>query len=657
MKNKIAICIVLIFYSFRIYSQITTTITSTTNSVCNGLGCNYNGPSILINEVMLSPNVFDGSIFGSGLGFMPNTNTGEWIELFNPDKCNSVDISCYFLGNSTLDSFPPRVIYPGGYRIPENTIVPPNGFCVIRGFNATPVPSNLLVQNGGNTIEIIVDTSRVCLGGGTRLWFPNAGGWFAFYNRNGEVQDAIYWNDTLNFCSHCHPCNPQGCLYTDSLSSLNEIHYSNKNYINSLPLVLGSSFCRIPDGGNWLLNTPQTPTIGNCNDTCITTPTITCNGTATVLVAGGTPPYSYHWHQGYLQTGATATGLCEGWNYVTITDANGLTKTDSVLVGLINFDATISVLSPIGCHDDNNASLKVIPIGGTLPFNFLWNNNSTNQTISNLSAGNYSVIIRDTNNCIDSAQITILNPDIISLNNIKKDAICNYDCNGKIIFSATGGQHPYTFFVNNIQYNDSLTGLCPANYIVKIIDINNCQNVENISINYLSSINALANISPLIGDEPLEVFFNNITPNSTTYNWNFGDGNFSFDENTSYTYLNYGDYLTYYIVSNAFGCSDTLEQKIVVNPTLKVFVPNIFTPNGDGFNDSFIPDLNYQVDKYDLWINNRWGDKLFYSNNQNINWDGTYKGNQSAEGVYFFILNIFFANIEYKYHGSVTLLR
>ena len=61
--------------------------------------------------------------------------------------------------------------------MPAGTIVPARGFVVVRGINAPAVPANLLLANGGRTVEVIVNTGNsVCIGGGFRLWFPDSGG-------------------------------------------------------------------------------------------------------------------------------------------------------------------------------------------------------------------------------------------------------------------------------------------------------------------------------------------------------------------------------------------------------------------------------------------------------------------------------------------------
>ena len=151
--------LLLFFKSDWTFAQMGATFSTTLNTNCNGSGCSYVGPSILINELMISPVDFDGSISGfGGVG----EGRGEWIELYNPNLCEPVDISCYYLGNYTAEG-------SGGYVIPSGTIIPPAGFCLIRGGNAAPLASNLLVQNGGNVVEIVVPYNisdpGVCAGG------------------------------------------------------------------------------------------------------------------------------------------------------------------------------------------------------------------------------------------------------------------------------------------------------------------------------------------------------------------------------------------------------------------------------------------------------------------------------------------------------------
>ncbi|MCX6269790.1 MAG: gliding motility-associated C-terminal domain-containing protein [Bacteroidetes bacterium] len=323
--NEIILVLVLLLPAGRVIGQLNLTTQSGINNYCGG--CSYNLSSILINELMISPDSGDGSIFGNDL-----TRRGEWIELYNPDSCCKRDISCYFLGNCAPDG-DPEPNYGGGFEIPPGNIIPPSGFVIVRGTHAGAVPPSLLVQNGGRTVEIVVDTNLdVCIGMGSRLWFPNAGGWFAFYDETGVPQDAIFWNDSLNFDHTGNPCNPiGGCPFSGVLCSFEQIPANKKTYISSYDPVLGESFRREPDGGPWVIGQQGIPTYGTCNILpCAQLPP--CDGNITVSASGGTPPYTYQWSDCREQNTNSATSLCAGNYCVTVTDALGIQATicDSV---------------------------------------------------------------------------------------------------------------------------------------------------------------------------------------------------------------------------------------------------------------------------------------------------------------------------------------
>jgi gliding motility-associated-like protein len=358
MKKNTSLFFYFIFlFSTSLNAQLTLSFSTTLNHGCNGNPCNYSGPSILINEVMLTPSIGDGSMYD-----LDNTRRGEWIELYNPDQCKSIDISCYYLGNNAHD--PDN--YGGGYRIPDNTIVPPMGFVVIRGEYAPAVPSNLLIQNGGKTIELIADNqaNNICIeNGGNRLWFPNAGGWFAFYNRDGVPQDAISWNSLTNSCMSCPPCIASATSCNDAafLAAYDAISVNNKSYITPLdPLSFkGQSWRRIPDGANWNEN-PASPTMGDCNTICNPPPVISCDGTATVNVSGGTPPYTFSWNTPQTNTTSTATALCQDTYCVSVKDAMNMQET--ACVNILNYSPPLTFAPvPVIYLNDEVKFLDLVP--------------------------------------------------------------------------------------------------------------------------------------------------------------------------------------------------------------------------------------------------------------------------------------------------------
>lgn len=333
LSNSKIMSIALLLCSLTTIGQIEVTFETTENANCGGSECDYDGPGILINEIMMAPLTLDGdgSLWGGLSG-----QSGEWIELYNPDFCEPVDVSCYYLGNSASDG----LLYPGGYVIPAGIVVPPAGFLIIRGVNADPVPADLLVENGGNTIELVVEsdaniTGQVCVGGGSRLWFPNAGGWFAFYDSFGEPQDAIRWANAPASALAGQPCVPPfpSCQSANSLVSYNDFPADRKENIysgTSAANFQGQSFRRIPDGGVW--SGAAEATYGTCNAECIDPIVSTCNGTATVIASGGGGDYAYQWDDAQLQTTQTAVGLCAQEYCVLVVDGLGNSTTECVTI-------------------------------------------------------------------------------------------------------------------------------------------------------------------------------------------------------------------------------------------------------------------------------------------------------------------------------------
>lgn len=355
MKKILLFSLYLLAASWTSAQSFTVSVSGTVNTDCIGQGCFYDGPTILINEVMLAPTEYDGSLVNSS---HYTNGGGEWIELYNPHKCDSVDISCYFLGNNARDNSFLSGDWGGGFALPPGTVVPPQGFCLVRGFRAPPVPDSLLVQNGGNVVEVVVDQS-CCMGvGGGRFWFPNFGGWFAFYDANGVPQDAISWGVASNSCMTCPPCLPKtDCPFADTLPSYSEIPEDRRHVLTTASIqdYSGEVYYRSPDGGEWE-SVPGYATYATCNADCNEPPLISCAGTATATPNGGTPPYTYLWNDPSAQTTETAVGLCAGTYSVTVTDANNHTATSSVTI--VNFEPPIDFVPAPVCLSLPDASAE-----------------------------------------------------------------------------------------------------------------------------------------------------------------------------------------------------------------------------------------------------------------------------------------------------------
>ena len=137
------------------------------------------------------------------------------------------------------------------------------------------------------------------------------------------------------------------------------------------------------------------------------------------------------------------------------------------------------------------------------------------------------------------------------------------------------------------------------------------------------------------------VSFNNNSTGATNYFWDFaGVGNSNL-ENPEFIFSGIGIYNITLTATSDYGCSDVISQLIEIGTGSTFFVPNSFTPDGNGINDRFIP-VSYgtTIDHYSLKIYNRWGELIFTSKNIIDGWDGSYKGGTVQEDMYIWVIEL-----------------
>jgi gliding motility-associated-like protein len=423
------------------FSQLTLTATSTPNYVCNGNDCEYSGPTILINEIQIAPTNYDGSIWGKNC----SDRCGEWIELYNPHKCEPVDISYYFMGNHSYED-PDKKGFSGGLLIPEGTVIPSRGFCLIRGVNAPAVDPKYLVKNGGRTVEIVVDSISVktCIGSGaSRLWFPNDGGWFAFYDRNGVPQDAISWGKAAYSCTYCNPCTPPSPYFSGVLPSYDDISFGRKTRLGNGSVGVNKSantYKRYRDGESWY-SVAHTATMGYCNFACIEAPLTSCNGTATVSVTGGTPPYTFKWDDSELQTTSTAEGLCARIYTVTVTDKNNLTATATVEVSAYVPEIKLPAHDPVCLNTPAFEWQGITPTGGFFSGAGI-DNMTFDPAVAEVGTHELTYIYVDNHDCLNSVKTSITVNPLPVLEQPADVSLCAGDT---FSFSAFTGTYMSTF--------------------------------------------------------------------------------------------------------------------------------------------------------------------------------------------------------------------
>lgn len=158
-------------------------------------------------------------------------------------------------------------------------------------------------------------------------------------------------------------------------------------------------------------------------------------------------------------------------------------------------------------------------------------------------------------------------------------------------------------------------------------------------------------------------FTNESTGNIINYTWDFGDGSTSNEENPNHDFQNPGPYDISLIVETVGGCLDTIEYRIIIESALKIFIPNIFSPNRDGINDDFQVYFKGDFKSYHLFIYDRWGNQVFESEDPLDIWNGKFNERAVLQGVYSYVLEyqiLDIVTLEYvnkSIGGSVTLIR
>ena len=148
---------------------------------------------------------------------------------------------------------------------------------------------------------------------------------------------------------------------------------------------------------------------------------------------------------------------------------------------------------------------------------------------------------------------------------------------------------------------------------------------------------------------------------TNTWTWNFGDGpdTSSFADPAPHTYADTGSYTITLITSTQYNCADTAYETIIIEPDFVFYIPNAFSPDGDGINDNF-SGKGIFINTYEMSIYNRWGNLIFFSDDIDKPWNGkANQGNEPAQAdVYVYSINVSdFKKKNHSYKGIVTLLR
>jgi gliding motility-associated-like protein len=391
-----------------------------------------------------------------------------------------------------------------------------------------------------------------------------------------------------------------------------------------------------------------------------------CEGTPVTLTATNPSGATISWNNG-VTNGVAFNSPIGTVQYVVTANLNNCISTDAVSI-------TVNPIPNVDAGPDQViCEGEFVTLNGSGANSYVWDNGVTNgQTFSPAQTTTYTVVGTSIG-CSASDQMTVtvnvqpqvsftasdlegcipVTVDFSNTTTNVNSAQCSWSMGNLAVLS--GCEQTFTFtqagcynITLQITSDEGCVGSATYQNFICVDDYP----VANFSISplFLTPINNQAT-------------FNNGSIGAETYEWNFGDGNTSNAVDPLHTYYSDGEdsYMIQLIAYSELGCPDTTYGRIDMREDLIFYVPNTFTPDGDDYNETFLPIFTTGFDPYDfnLLIFNRWGEILFESNNHQVGWDGTYGGKVVKDGTYIW-------KIEFKtkytderkvHHGHVNLLR
>jgi gliding motility-associated-like protein len=452
----------------------------------------------------------------------------------------------------------------------------------------------------------------------------------------------------------------------NSATGVGSAPQNNGNFNNLIAgtyQVIVTSFDCVSPPINVVISQPASPLVFTASIT-----NVLCNGEGngrvTINAGGGTGQISYAISPNLNQffTTNTFSNLLPGNYDMIIQDANGCFIPFSFpITEPANLTSSLQgILTQELCAGDNSASFVVNVAGGTLPYSYsvdnqnglytLGSSTQTQFTITGQSGGNHFVYIRDANGCITS-RVPVALDQAVSIGSILTPELF---CPDAAVFNAVtvavnpsvGGQVQYSLDGGTYQASNVFQNLGVGSHYINVRHTNGC-----ITPNQDFVITRIA---------PLTLSLVQGGLNEIVAIVSGGNGGYQYSING----VDYGSASTFVIdrtgtysvmVTDRNGCTKTETISMVF---VDIFIPNVFTPNGDGINDMWTPQNTFNYKSLVYYIFDRYGRKII-TRTEGQFWDGTYNGVELPSGDYWYVIKVDgeSSGSDREFVGNLTLYR
>jgi gliding motility-associated-like protein len=384
---------------------------------------------------------------------------------------------------------------------------------------------------------------------------------------------------------------------------------------------------------------------------------VACNGDSTgsaiIDVAAAIGTVNYAW-MGGVGVDTIASNLWAANHTVTVTDSIGCTASESVTIT----EPLAIVITPsstdVTCYGLTDGTASVAVSGGVTPYTYSWTSiSSTGAIVSGLLPNTYTCTVTDSNACVATLPIVITQPDSITAM-IATVPACGPTNGSAEVNSVVGGTGAYSYSWSPAGGNGVIANnLTTGTYTCTIADANNCTHTESISVVTFSNPSVTVSADTTIN---YGTSLSLAAMGADSYTWSpIGTLGCS---NCSKSVASPLETTTYCVVGiDTNSCSDTACVTVTVNKDCALAIPTAFSPNGDGANEMACFH-GHCTQSFIIRIFDRWGEKVFETNDINQCWNGAFKGSTLNSAVFVYYADATLIDgTKITQKGNITLLR